>query len=301
MNKIGEIVMNFIRGFCMALADSVPGVSGGTIAFLLGFYDKFVNSLAHIIKGTKQERKDAIIFLIKIGIGWVIGFLMAVSILASIFDEKIYEVSSLFIGFIIFAIPVVIMEEKDSFKGKYKNIIFTILGIAFVLGITLINPSTNGEVALDLANLNLGTGIYLFLVAMVAISAMILPGISGSTLLLIFGLYMPVISAIKELLHFQFAYLPAVIIFGLGILTGIILIIKLVQKCLEKFRSQTMYFIIGMMMASLYSIVVGPTTLDLPQPAMNFSTFSIIFFIIGGAIIVALQVLKNLMSKKNKE
>ncbi len=54
----------------MALADSVPGVSGGTIAFLLGFYDKFITSLDHLISGTKDERKQAIIFLIKIGIGW---------------------------------------------------------------------------------------------------------------------------------------------------------------------------------------------------------------------------------------
>lgn len=276
------------------------GVSGGTIAFLLGFYDKFVNSLAHLLKGSKEEKKDAFIFLVKIGIGWVIGFLMAVSILASIFDEKIYQVSSLFMGFIIFAIPVVISEEKESFKGKYKNIIFTILGIAFVLGITLINPSANGEIVLDLTNLNLGTGIYIFLVAMIAISAMILPGISGSTLLLIFGLYMPIISAIKELMHFQFGYLPAVIIFGFGILTGVVIIIKLVQKCLEKFRSQTMYFIIGMMIASLYSIVIGPTTLKVPQPAMDFSTFSIVFFIIGGAIIGLLQLLKNIMSKKKE-
>ena len=58
--------MNFIRGFCMALADSVPGVSGGTIAFLLGFYDKFIGSLNALIGGTKEERKDGIIFLIKI-------------------------------------------------------------------------------------------------------------------------------------------------------------------------------------------------------------------------------------------
>ncbi len=65
-------VLNFIRGFCMALADSVPGVSGGTIAFLLGFYDKFISSLDNLISGTKEERKEAIVFLIKIGIGWAV-------------------------------------------------------------------------------------------------------------------------------------------------------------------------------------------------------------------------------------
>ncbi len=69
------MIINFIRGFCMALADSVPGVSGGTVAFLLGFYDKFIGSLDSLIAGNLEEKKKAVIFLIKLGIGWGIGFL----------------------------------------------------------------------------------------------------------------------------------------------------------------------------------------------------------------------------------
>ena len=111
-------MLNFIRGFCMALADSVPGVSGGTVAFLLGFYDKFIMSLDHLMSGTKEERIEAIKFLIRIGIGWVVGMGAAVSVLASIFDDRIYEISSLFLGLIIFAIPMICKEEKDSLKGK---------------------------------------------------------------------------------------------------------------------------------------------------------------------------------------
>ena len=74
-------IIQFIRGFCMALADSVPGVSGGTIAFLLGFYDKFIDSIDDLLTGTKEERKDAFVFLIKLGIGWISGFVIAVLIL----------------------------------------------------------------------------------------------------------------------------------------------------------------------------------------------------------------------------
>ena len=68
------MLLNAVRGFCMALADSVPGVSGGTIAFLLGFYDEFINSLNDMIGKDNTKRKAALIFLIKLGIGWVIGF-----------------------------------------------------------------------------------------------------------------------------------------------------------------------------------------------------------------------------------
>ena len=106
-------IINFIRGFCMALADSVPGVSGGTIAFLLGFYDKFINSLNTLIS-KNGDKKEAIKFLIKLGIGWVIGMAIASLILSNLFETHIYQVSSLFIGFILFAIPLIIKEEKEN-------------------------------------------------------------------------------------------------------------------------------------------------------------------------------------------
>lgn len=72
----------------MALADSVPGVSGGTIAFLLGFYDSFINSLNDIMGRDNAKRKKAFFFLIKLGIGWVIGMLLAVSVLANVFEMR---------------------------------------------------------------------------------------------------------------------------------------------------------------------------------------------------------------------
>ena len=106
---------------------------------------------------------------------------------------------------------------------------------------------------------------FIFLLFMIAFTAMVLPGISGSTLLLIFGLYVPVIGAIKELLHFNFSYLPVVVIFGLGVVTGIIAIIKFVKICLERHRSQTIYAILGLMIGSLYAILMGPTMLDVPK------------------------------------
>ena len=106
-------IITFIHGFCMALADSVPGVSGGTVAFLLGFYDRFVDSLDDLISGTKEKRIAALRYLIKLGIGWGIGFLSAVLVLANVFESHIYLISSLFMGFILFAIPVVILEEKQ--------------------------------------------------------------------------------------------------------------------------------------------------------------------------------------------
>lgn len=293
-------ILNFINGFCMSLADSVPGVSGGTVAFLLGFYDNFIGSLDKLFRGNFEEKKDAIKFLIKIGIGWVVGFVIAALVLENIFEQKIYFISSLFIGFIVFAIPVVIYEERKTLKGKYLNFVFTIIGIAIVAIITYFS-SMNGNVSLNIENLNIGLTIYIFISAAIAISAMVLPGISGSTLLLIFGLYAPIVTtAIPGFLHMNFSYVPVLIVFGLGIITGMVLFVGLIRKAIENYRSQTVYTIIGMMIGSLYSIVQGPTTLKVPQDAMSFNTFNIIAFIIGGIIICGLQAFK-LYTEKTTE
>ena len=290
-------LLNFIRGFCMALADSVPGVSGGTIAFLLGFYDKFIKSLDDLISGSKDERKEAIFFLIKLGIGWVVGFVLAMLILASVFEKHIYQVSSLFLGFVLFSIPIVALEEKETLKGKYKYLIFTVIGTAIVVAISIFNPAAD----VNVASLTIGSSIYIFIAGAIAITAMVLPGISGSTLLLIFGLYLPIVGAIKEFLHLNFDYFPALVVFGIGVIVGIVSIIKIIRMCLEKYRSQTIYAILGLMIGSLYAITKGPTTLDVPQDAMTIHTFSIIFFIIGGAIIFGLQKLRTVMENKEKE
>ena len=297
MKKIKELIINFINGFCMALADSVPGVSGGTVAFILGFYDNFINALDDIFRGNWEAKKKAFIYLIKIGVGWAVGFLLAAIALSNLFNTRIYEMSSVFLGFIIFAIPLVIKEEKESFKGKYKNIFFAILGIALVVGIAIL--SRNVGIDINLQSLNIGTIAYIFVVAMIAISAMILPGISGSTMLLIFGIYIPIMNNIKAFLHLDFSVLPSLITFGLGMIVGIMLFARVARKCLEKYRSQTVYAILGLMMGSIYSIIVGPTTLDTPKAMMDFTSFSPIFFIVGGAVIIGLELLKKFLNKKN--
>ncbi len=297
MKKIKDYIICFINGFCMSLADSVPGVSGGTVAFILGFYDKFIASLDDLFRGIWEKKKEALKYLGKLGIGWIVGMILAVLFLANLFDKYIYELSSLFLGFIILAIPIVIKEEKENLKGNYKNIFFAIIGALVVIMITYLNRVAGSNFNID--NFNLGTIIYTFLAAMVAISAMILPGVSGSTILLIFGIYIPIITKIKLFLNFDFSVLPILIVFGLGIIFGIVFFTKLVRKCLEKRRSATVYAILGMMVASLYSIVMGPTTLDIPREFLTLETFNFWYFLLGCIIILGLEGLKNFLTKTN--
>lgn len=283
----------------MALADSVPGVSGGTVAFVLGFYDQFIGSLDALMSGNMQEKKRAVVFLLKLGIGWIVGFLLAVSILASVFETQIYSISSLFIGFILAAIPLVIKEEKDNMKVCVSSVISLLAGIAIVALITYFNPVSGSDSSISLRHLDLGLIIYVFIAAMFAISAMVLPGISGSTLLLVFGLYVPIISAIKTTMHFDFSYLPILIVFGLGILTGVVTIVRLIKFALDKHRNMMLFLIIGMMIGSFYAIIMGPQTLEVPKAPLSLETFNIVWFIIGGIIILGLQKLKEFTENKD--
>lgn len=288
-------IVNMVQGFCMALADSVPGISGGTVAFILGFYEKFINSVnAFVTKG--EDKKKAFSFLFKLGIGWAIGMALAAIVLSKLFEDHIYSVSSLFIGFIVFAIPIIIKEEKDTLKGKYGYLIYSLIGIAIVSLITYFNP-TGGGSNVDLTNLNPLLCLYVFMAGVIAISAMVVPGISGSTLLLIFGLYVPIITSISEVLHFNFGSLPVLIVFGFGVITGLLLIIKLIKKALDKYRAETIYMVLGLMVGSIYAIIMGPTSLSVPKEAMSFGTFSILFFIFGGIIVYGLEVLKRKLDK----
>lgn len=281
-----------MNGFCMALADSVPGVSGGTVAFVMGFYDQFIGSIHNLAFGKLKEKKSAMVYLAKLGAGWVIGMAMAVVILSALFESHIYAVSSLFMGFIGGAIPLIIKEERQSLRENRGGILFCLIGILFVAGITWANGRSGG-VFMDLGHFSIGLAFKLFLIGMIAISAMFLPGISGSTLLLIFGAYIPVISAVKGVLSLEFSYIPCLIFFGCGILAGAVAVVKAIKVCLEKFRPQTIYMILGMMIGSFYAIVMGPTTLEIPQEALSFGNFHMIWAATGVALVLGMQMIKE--------
>ena len=171
-----------------------------------------------------------------------------------------------------------------------------------VVAITVFNPAASGGgIDVSLANLNIGLILYVFVAGMIAISAMVLPGISGSTLLLIFGLYTTIIGAVKEVLMFNLNYIPVLVVFGLGIIFGILSTIKIIRHFLENARPQMIYLILGLMLGSLYAVFMGPTTLEIPQAPMSLSTFNVVFFIIGGAVILGLEQFSVMLERKQKK
>lgn len=289
-----------VNGFCMALADSVPGVSGGTVAFIMGFYDKFIGGIHDLVFGKMKEKRLAAVYLAKLGAGWVIGMAMAVIVLSALFESHIYVVSSLFFGFVLGAVPLIVEEELECIRRMPQSFVFSLIGCAVVVGITMANGSLNAMM-MDLAQFSVPTAIKLFFIGMTAISAMFLPGISGSTLLLIFGAYIPVIMAVKGVLSLDFSYIPCLTFFGCGVLVGAATVVKAIKVCLEKFRSQTVYTILGMMVGSLYAIGMGPVTLEKPQAPLDSNNFSLVSGIIGILLVFGMQMIKEKSAGNQQE
>ena len=184
-------------------------------------------------------------------------------------------------------------DDLDCLRKKPQNFVFSLIGVAIVVGITMANGKSGGAY-MDLAQFTIPTVIRLFFIGMAAISAMFLPGISGSTLLLIFGAYIPVIMAVKGVLSMDFSYIPCLSFFVLGVIVGAVTVVKAIKFCLEHFRSHTLYLIIGMMIGSLYAIGMGATTLEPPQAPLDITNFHFIAAVVGVMLVFGMQKIKKI-------
>lgn len=282
-----------ICGFFMALADSVPGVSGGTVAFFAGEYENFIGSFGNIVGKDREQRRRSLLFLLRLGIGWILGMVLSVSILAGLFHTHIYAVSSLFLGLVAASVPLVAVEEKQTLTScRPWHILLFLAGAGAVVALSMLHFSVSTE------SLTVFSGLYVFVSGALAISAMVLPGISGSTLLLAFGLYVPVITGLKRLMSLDFSVLPLILLFGFGVLAGIFCSFKGIHYLLRCHRSAIVAAILGLMVGSLFAVVMGPTTLDDPLPPLDFSNAHIGFFLLGIAIVAGFAVAKSVAEKK---
>ncbi|HDP1738533.1 TPA: DUF368 domain-containing protein [Staphylococcus aureus] len=262
--------INILKGFAMGTSDLVPGVSGGTIALLLGIYNQFIASISGIFS---RRFWPSFTFLIPI----IIGMLLAMGSLSNLFNHLLsqHHIPTMFFfgGLIIGIVPYLlkISNYKTSFTTKHYMMV--IAGIAILIVITLMN---NGDKhAGETLTLSTGLIIKYFIAGMCASSAMLLPGISGSFMLLVFGVYGTVMLAISEVVKLNFTGLPILLAVGFGVLAGFIISSKIIQYFLTHHKLMTFALIIGFVVGSLFAVFPGlPTNI-----VMWF--VSLVVFIIG--------------------
>ena len=217
--------------------------------------------------------------------------------LSKLFEAHIYFTSSLFLGPTLASFPFVIRAERDSLRGQERYAPFAVFGALLVVSLTLLRTNAAG-ISIRFAGAPLWMLGYIFFSGAVAITAMVLPGISSSTILLIEGVYLPAIQAVRAFFGFDFSVFPGLIALGFGVLAGIGLSIHAIRAALKKYRPQMVWPILGLMAGSLYAIVMGPAGLDAPQAPVRLASFDFAGFALGIAILLGLEALRKWMAQR---
>ena len=270
-----------LKGMVMGIANIIPGVSGGTMAVSMGIYDRCIHCLTHLFKEFKESMK----FLIPLFIGIGIALVGLSFIIEPAFEHFPLQTSCLFIGLIVGGLPAICKKVKG--KGvKVSYIIPFLIFFAIVVGMAVL-----GEHEGNAADLSFGlwSVIKLFLVGIIASATMVIPGVSGSMMLLLLGYYNPIISSIKNFVTALVSFdvqgilqgcgvlVPA----GLGIVVGIFAIAKLIEVIFEKFPTQAYWAIIGLIVASPIAVLlsVGISTVTIWSVLVSIVTFVVGFVI----------------------
>lgn len=245
-------VINVLRGLCMGCADIVPGVSGGTVALILGHYRRLVAGISRIdstfvklvlgrdIRGA-MERIDGR-FLVAVAIGMAMGIVALASLMSYLLENQMGYTLAAFSGLIL-ASSAIVLRRLKRWHGSIA--VFMLAGGVFAWQVCVQQP----------AHVTLSP-LSAFLCATVAICAMILPGISGAFVLLLLGIYHPVTDLIKGIPKGQITVEGLVIVaaFVAGCLVGLLTFSRILKWLLEKYHDRTLGFLVGLMLGSLYKI-----------------------------------------------
>lgn len=227
-------------GAIVGMADVIPGVSGGTMAVVLGIYDKMISSIGNFFKDIKKNLKFLIPFVIGAGLA-IIAFSKVITYLLTTFPM---QVNFFFIGLILGSIPMIGGTALKKGVDGSKMIAF-VAGLAIMIGMFIISPSDSNSIITDI---NFSTVMLFIVSGFIASVAMIIPGISGSMMFLIFGVYYTLMESISTF------NMKVIIPIGVGILLGLVIGSKLIAICIEKFPEVTYCAILGLVVGSLFPL-----------------------------------------------
>lgn len=253
------MIKSILKGVVIGIANIVPGVSGGTMMVSMGIYDKLIHCITHLF----SEFKKSVMFLIPIAIGMVLAIAASSFGLTWLFDNFPIQTNLLFIGLILGGLPAIWKNVKGN-RIRVGHVIAGLLFFALVVGMAAMGESEGTAADLSFGFVNV---LKLFGVGIIASATMVIPGVSGSMVLMLMGFYYPVLNAVKDffsaLAHFDvngiITGLGILIPFGLGVVAGMFGIAKLVEIIFEKFPMYAYWAIIGLIIASPFAILLMGT------------------------------------------
>lgn len=251
-----KFIIDILKGCVMGIANVIPGVSGGTMAVSMGIYDKLIMALTHLFK----EFKKSFVTVLPIGIGMVIGILGLSRLIEWMFGIIPVQTNLFFIGLILGGLPMMIKEVKGK-KVNAGCVVGFIFFFLLVVGLALLDGIKGTDADLSFSIL---TELKLFGVGVVAAATMVIPGVSGSMMLVLMGYYEPVISAINSTVDALRAMdmdglMSGILILaplGIGVVVGIFAIAKIIEWLFNKFATVVYWCIIGLIAASPIAIII---------------------------------------------
>lgn len=247
-----EKIILFIKGVVLGVAFVIPGVSGGTLAVLMGIYEELIEAASNFYKSIADFKKY-IMYLLPIGLGVVFSVAVFAKLIKFGLEKSPIITILIFLGMIIGGIPALVRNVKGT-KINLKDMTLMLVGLIIVISMLIFHKSNSNVV---LTNMSITGYITLFLVGAIAAVTMVVPGISGSFTLMLIGYYEPILNLVNDITSFKNLGPNLILIFTfmLGVFIGIIFISKIIEWCLKHYKRETYYAIIGFVLSSIISVI----------------------------------------------
>lgn len=244
-----DCLILFIKGFILGVANVIPGVSGGTLAVSLGLYERVLECVTTLFKKFKEN----LTFIMPIALGIVVAILSTSKLVTYALTNFKAQTIFLFVGLIFGGISLIMKKVKG--QKSFFNICVLCIVFIFVLGLNFVKTDT---FSISFTNMKIIDYVLLALVGFIASSAMVIPGISGSFVLMVFGYYEKIMATISHLTTFKNIGQDLIIItvFGIGVLLGILFMAKLITKLIEKNEVRTYFAIMGFVLSSIVVLLI---------------------------------------------
>lgn len=241
----------------VGIANIIPGVSGGTMLVSMGLYDRLIESITHLFRDWKKSVR----FLLPIFIGAGLALVLLAKLFEYLLGTWPVPTNLGFCGLIAGSLPFILNKVRHKGFNTSMAVCF-LLFFALVVGMALLGENSGAQASVAITPMNV---ILLFLVGIIAAATMVIPGVSGSMMLMLLGYYEPILHLINQfvsgLIHFDMGKLlpacGALIPCGLGIVVGIFAVAKLIEWVMDRWPAQTYWAIIGLIVASPVAILLN--------------------------------------------